>query len=329
MTQSTNKFLLEKIKIKNFKFPRFMTAPMDGITDSPFRQLIRQFCTNILLFTEMRHVASIVNWKKTKSLKHEKIEHPLCFQISANNTNFIEEAVEKIIEKKFDLINLNAGCPAKKVVKSESGSALMANPNKLKKIILKLNKAINNRIPITLKIRAGFKEKNALDISLMAQDLGIDCLIIHPRTQPDGFITNLDFELVKKIKETIKIPLVFSGNIIDFDSTKKTYELTGVDGFMIGRALYGAPWKIKEIIQKASGKNFNLSTKEKIKLALKHLELSSKFYGKDVGFKHIKKHISQYVKKIKNAATIRKKLVTSESEQEMKNHLNNLLEKEI
>ncbi|MFC1894533.1 tRNA-dihydrouridine synthase family protein, partial [Candidatus Dependentiae bacterium] len=224
-------FWKENIKIKNFLIPRFMSAPMDGVTDSPFRQLIRNYSPNILLFTEMRHVATVANSKKEKSLKFCKSEHPLCFQISANSTNFISKAIEKILANKFDMLNLNSGCPAKKVVNSESGSALMANPKKLQNIIIKINEELKQSIPFSLKIRAGFKEKNALQIAQIAQDIGIDFLIIHPRTQPGGFSSELDFEIVKKIKQTVTIPVIFSGNIIDFNSAKQTYEKTGIDGF--------------------------------------------------------------------------------------------------
>ena len=320
-------FWEEKINIENIKIPRFMSAPMDGVTDSPTRQLIRLFSPEILLFTEMRHVASIVNKKNDLSLKYNPVEHPICFQISANSTNFIKEAVEKILNKKFDMINLNAGCPARKVIGSNSGSSLMGNMPLLEKIILSLQKAINKQIPITLKIRSGFKEKNALEISKLAQDLGISCLIIHPRLQSGGFSSSLDFELVKKIKETIKIPVIFSGNINSFENAKKTHQLTNVDGFMIGRSLYGCPWKIREIMENSKGNSFSISTKKSLTIALKHLKLNSEYYGKKTGFQMIKKHIIQYVKYLPASTEIRKNLVLCKSEQEMENIFKDLLSK--
>ncbi|MBD3231910.1 hypothetical protein GF322_04595 [Candidatus Dependentiae bacterium] len=318
-------FWEEKIKIKNFNIPRFMSAPMDGITDSPMRQLIRTFSPEILLFTEMRHVATIANDKKEKSLEYSKIEHPICFQISAGSTIFLHQAIEKIIDKKFDMINLNAGCPARRVVGSGSGSKLMENISQLQKIIHQCIKIIDNRTPFSLKIRAGYKEKNAYDIALMAQDLGVDFLIIHPRTQQENFIGTLDFKLVEKIKTKVYIPLIFSGNITSFESTKKTYELTGVDGFMIGRALLGAPWKIHEIMQKSIGNKFNISNKQSVKSALEHLNLNSKFYGSQVGFKLLKSHIAGYIKNIPNAAKIRNAIVTCTTEQDMQKKLTELI----
>ncbi|MBL4587851.1 tRNA-dihydrouridine synthase, partial [Candidatus Babeliales bacterium] len=127
----SNTFWHEKITVGKTSFPRFMAAPLDGVTDSPLRQLIREFSPDILLFGEMRHVACVANAKKNSSLIYENIEHPIAYQVSANRPDFIENAIEKIIDKKFDMFNLNAGCPSKTVTKSGSGSALMADPERL------------------------------------------------------------------------------------------------------------------------------------------------------------------------------------------------------
>ena len=213
MQGETSNFWKENIKLGNLTVPRFMSAPIDGIIDSPFRQLIRKFSPKTLVFTEMRHVACIANEKDDKSLKYNPIEHPICFQISANDIQFIDTAIHKILEKKFDSINLNIGCPAKNIVKSGCGSALMADLPRLKKIIKQLKKSIDAKVSLNIKIRAGFKEKNALEVSQLAVDEGASAIIIHPRTQPGGFAAPLDFALVKKIKETVNVPIIFSGNI--------------------------------------------------------------------------------------------------------------------
>jgi len=317
-------FWQEKITIGNLTVPRFMSAPMDGITNSPFRQMIRDFSQDELLFAEMRHVMSVVNAKNQDFLKFNKIEQPLAFQISANSTEHIDEAVEKIIDHKFIHINLNAGCPAKNVIKSGCGSALMENIPLLKKILLNLKNIINNRVGFTLKIRSGFKEKNALEVALMAQDLGVEGLIIHPRTQVGAFTAELDFDLVAKIKNKLKIPVIFSGEIDSLETTKKTYELTGVDGFMIGRALFGAPWKIKQIRENAAGKEFIVDVKTEISYALKHLDLNTQFYGEH-GFQLFKKQLPHYIKNFENATHLRCELLNSTSLEEMKNSLETLL----
>lgn len=323
-------FWQEKIKIGDKFFPRFMAAPMDGITDSPFRQLVRDFSKEELLYTEMRHISAVAHQQNDKSLQYSEVEQPLAFQFSGNKTDFLEQSVEKVLERKFIQINLNAGCPAKNVVKSGSGSALMANPELLKEIIIAMQKAINGRVPFTLKIRAGFKEKNAIDIAIMAQELGVAALIIHPRTRQEKFSGELDFEIVKKIKDTLKIPIIFSGGINSFNDAKKVYEKTGVDGFMIGQALIGAPWKLKQLKEESLGKTFEkqllfeIDIATKIKYAIKHLDLNIKFYG-EAGTHKFKAQLPHYIKNIDNATQIRVELLRSQNEKEMREKLENLL----
>lgn len=321
--ENHNPFWSENINLKGMSFPRFMAAPLDGVTDSPLRRLIRHFSKKELLFSEMNHISAVANEKTGKLLRHNPIEQPLAFQISGSSTKFMAEAVEKIIEKKFVMINLNVGCPAKNVIKSGNGSALMAKPELLKKLLLELKKILRERIPLTIKIRAGFKEKNGLEIAKLSEDCGVEMLIIHPRTQPGGFSSRLDFDMVKKIKESLSIPIVFSGNIYDFNDAKSTYEKTGVDGFMIGRALWGCPWKIREITDAAVGKTFSMSNKEMIEYAIKHLELNMEFYGNH-GYQAFKKQLPQYTKGLPHAATLRRELLRTQSYEEMRRMLEQL-----
>lgn len=317
------KFWQEKITLGKLSFPRVMSAPVDGITDSPMRQMIRQFSPDELLFTEMFHISCVANDKRERCLKIDPVEHPIGFQISGSSTEFLEKAIQKIISYKFDMLNLNAGCPAKNVIKSGSGSALMAEPKKLGTLLRAAHKELAGSMPLTLKMRAGFKEVNALEIALLAQDCGVNLLIIHPRTQPQGFTGELNFDLVKKIKETVSIPVIFSGNIIDFESAKQTYEKTGVDGFMIGRALWGAPWKLREIREASKGEVFVISTKEILACTIKHLDLSVKFYG-SFGTDAFKKHLAQYIRGVPGAASLRHELLRLKSHEEMRGRLEEL-----
>ncbi len=296
-----------------------MSAPMDGVIDSPMRQIIRLFSKKETLFTEMRHISSVANEKSGISLKYNSIEQPLVFQVSANSTLFMQKAVEKIVSHKFIELNLNAGCPAKNVIKSGSGSALMSNPDLLKKLISTLKKELCDKIPLSLKIRAGFKEKNGLEIAKMAQDLGVQKLTIHPRLQTSDFSGPLDFELVREIKRSISIPVIFSGEINSFEDAKKTFELTGVDQFMIGRALLGAPWKIKEISCKQNNETFEISFNEIIDIIVKHLDIHENFYGYfNKSVEGFKSHLARYIKSIPNASHIRRELLLIKDYKEMR-----------
>lgn len=327
-------FWIEKIKFGKLTVPRFMSAPIDGVLDSPARQLIREFSKTELLFGQMRHVASIPKRKIMDELNVNKIEHPYAFQISVNTSEYIDAAIDRIIaihsskdNNLIQMINLNSGCPAKKVVHSGAGVSLMGDIPLLESIIKKIIKRIDGKIPFTVKIRAGFYEKNALEVATMCEDLGADGVIIHPRLKEQGFTGELDFELVKQIKNKLKIPVIFSGNIIDGESARKTYERTGADGFMIGRALYGAPWKIQQIYEEVQGNKFDISEKEKISCALEHLRLNSAHYGKGVGFKLLKQHLPLYVKSIDGASKLRLKLVLAQNEDEMRVVLTDLIKK--
>jgi tRNA-dihydrouridine synthase B len=321
--QNEKNFWQQSITLGNFSFPRIMAAPLDGVTDSPLRRLIRRFSPNTLLFGEMRHVACVANEKDERSLRHHAIEHPIAFQVSANRPDFVEAAIEKIVDRGFDMFNLNVGCPAPNVVKSGSGSALMADLPRLEKLLHQMRTALNGRLPFTIKIRAGFKERNAVDVARLAQDAGVEMLVIHPRTAPEGFTSRLDYEIVTHVKQTVSIPVVFSGNLTNFARIQKTYELTGVDGFMIGRALWGCPWKIAEINAEIEGRCMSISTAEALSYALEHLALCIEHYGPR-GFQHFKKQVAQYLRGIPNGNEVRKEILRSSSDDIMRHLLTEL-----
>ncbi len=317
---SQTSFWQENFKIGSLSIPRFMAAPLDGITDSPLRQLIREFSPHELLMTEMRHISCVANEKDQRSLQFNPIEQPLAFQFSANRHEFLEKAVEMVIQRGFVMINLNCGCPAPVVTKSGSGSALMANLPLMEDLIKHFIKAINGRVPFTIKIRAGYKIKNAVEVAIMAEANGVECIMIHPRTQPEGFTSRLDFDLVRQVKQAVKVPVVFSGNLNNFMAVQRTYELTGVDSFMIGRALWGAPWKMREITDAAQGQKFTIDTATAVQYALKHLNLNMHSFGPR-GFIPFKKQLPQYIRSIVNATEWRSKLLRSQSEDEMRGML--------
>ena len=203
----------------------------------------------------------------------------------------------------------------------------MSKPQMLKKIIKTFTKTIDGKVPFTIKIRAGFKEKNAVEISKLAEGEGVDAIIIHPRTQAQGFAGLPDIELVEEIKKKIKIPIIYSGNITSFEDAEKVYTKTNADGFMIGRALYGAPWKLKEITQNSLGKTFSIDLKTTLRYALKHLDLVVEHYGEPY-FQNIKKQLPAYIKAIQNASQTRKKLIETQNANELKEELEKLIKNE-
>lgn len=309
-------FWEETFDFAGLQVPRMMAAPLDGITDSPLRQLIRHFSPDDLLFTEMRHIASVANSKHESLFAYEEVEQPLAYQISANTTRWLDEAVDKIVERGFVMLNLNMGCPARQVTKSGSGSALMNNIPLYKELIRALQKRLDGRIPLTIKIRAGFKETNGLEIAQIAEDLGIQGIIVHPRLQTGGFTAPLNYDMVAEIKKRTSLSVVFSGNINSFKRMKTVYDRTGSDGFMIGRALWGCPWKMHEILQEARGEKFTIALPDMLALALEHLKLNVKLYGLR-GVQAFKKQLPQYIRGVVGAAQLRQRMVRYNDEAEM------------
>lgn len=312
-------FWQETITIKNLRVPRLMSGPLDGITDSPFRQLVREFSVQDLLYTEMRHVRSILTPKGGQlALDFKQFERPLNFQVSANGTEFIEAACEKIVAAGVDCIDLNVGCPAKNVISSKCGSALMADPKQLEAILKEFRRCLD--IPFTIKIRAGFKEKNAVDIAKMAQDCGVDALAIHPRLRGEKFMGRPDYALAAEVKKALQIPVLFSGNVVNFKTAKMTHDLTGVDGFLIGRGMWAKPWKLQEMYAHAAGQEYIVDSAMILRVALRHFELMLQHDGYH-GLYKFRKHLPFYIKGHPSASALRSRLVRSDSEQDIKEGL--------
>lgn len=309
----------EKVTLGSLQVPRFIGAPLDGITDSPFRKLVRNFSKDALLYTEMRHVGCVANDKgAARALDFEQKERPLNYQFSANNTNFIELACQRVQEAGVDAIDLNIGCPARAVIKSGSGSSLMADEVRLAAILKEFRR--HAKVPFTVKMRAGFKEKNAVRIAQLIQDCGADALAIHPRLQTEQFTGVPDYALAAQVKKSVSIPVFISGGVVNWPIANRVYQQTGVDGFLIGRGMWSKPWKLQELTALSQGKSFNL-TQEIIKTcALEHVEQMLQFYGAH-GIRVFRKHLPFYIKAKPCASELRQRLAVSDNPQEVKEGL--------
>ena len=267
----------------------------------------------------MRHVGCVANDKSgDRALKFEQLERPLNYQISAGDTQFLGKALDRILEKKVDCIDLNVGCPAKNVVKSRAGSAMMADPVRLKEVVTFIRKHLS--IPFTVKIRAGFKERNAIEIAQMLQDCGIDALAIHPRLQTQRFEGQPDYGLVSQVKKVLSIPLIVSGGVVNFKIAKMVHEQTGADGFLIGRGIWARPWKLYEMQQHSIGNPYAVQKKEMLMYALKHLDYLIDYYGIH-GLYIFRKHLPFYIRGLSDASCMRKELIVSESVEQVREGL--------
>jgi len=308
----------ETFKIGNVEIPRFIGGPMASFTDSPFRAMVREFSPDSLLYSEITHLNNLIHDADNKALRFDQSERPLNFQVTTNSTEYIEHACEKISASGVDMVDLNIGCPARNVIGSGSGSALMGNVLLLKDVFKLFRKSL--AIPFTVKMRAGFKEKNASYVAQLAQDEGVDALVIHPRMQTKKFTGKADFALVSEIKKNLSIPVIFSGNIIDAQSAISCYEQTGVDGLMVSRALCGAPWKLQKLQVTVEDRSFCIGSDRVLEVALLHLSRMLDYYGPH-GLYMFRKHLACYLKGGPDASEYRHRLIRLDSVEAVKNGL--------
>lgn len=281
-----------QLQIGSRSVGRFIGSPLDGVTNVPFRQAARLFSPQALMYTEICHCDTIVNTEPPK-WGLDVGEAQINFQMCASDKTFIERACERVLAQGVTMVDINIGCPAKTVVNTGAGSALMADVPKLKSII----KLFRTCLPITLtvKMRAGFKEPNALAVAQMLQDLGVDALCVHPRLQSQGFSGEPDYALVGQIKQAVSIPVLVSGGISSWPIAKAVYESTGVDGFLIGRALTGHPWLLDKLTKESHGQEYTLSQEEMYEAMMRHLDFAVAWMGPSRGLAYFKKHLKVYL----------------------------------
>jgi len=300
-------FWHEKLRIGTLEVPRFIGGPVDGVTDSPFRQVMRQYCAESLLFSEITHANYLAHTKKAvRALEFCQSERPLIFQLSANTSDNLEVAVKLILEAGVDAIDLNIGCPARNVIGSGSGSALMADPDRLEEILKKLRQLVP--VPLTVKMRAGFKRKNALDIARLVYNCGVNAIFLHPRLQTQKHSGTMDYELVREIKKMIPIPVILSGGIVDWQSAQAARAATGADGYLVSRGIIGQPWKLRELNQLSRGQEFHIDSTQRLNSSLEHFDNLTTYYGEH-GIPAFRKHVPYYLKGIEGACDARKQIM--------------------
>ena len=300
---------LHKLKIKNIELENnIFLAPMAGITDLPFRLICKEFRPG-LVFTEMISSKGIFyNDEKTiKLMNMEGEKRPVAVQIFGSDLDAIKCAT-KYVSKYADIIDINMGCPAPKVVKNGDGSRLLLNLELIGKIVETAVKN-SNGIPISVKIRKGWDKENivAIEAAKIIESAGASMITIHGRTRDEYYSGNVDLKIIKKVKESVNIPVIGNGDIIDENSAVRMFEYTGVDGIMIGRGALGNPWifdKIVYYLKTGKYKN-NVTNNEKLNIILKHLDLLVKEKGETIAVKEMRKHIGWYIKNLKNSSKIR------------------------
>lgn len=312
---------INKIKIGNVELENnLILAPMAGVTNLPFRIICKEVGNPGLVCTEMASSRGMFhNDEKTKRLFNTKGEkRPISFQIFGSDEESMEYAV-KYMNSFADIIDINMGCPAPKVVKNGDGSRLLQNLEKAKSIIETVVQA--SKVPVTLKIRKGWDKDHvvAVDIAKIAEEAGISAITVHGRTRTEYFGGNVDLDIIKKVKENVKIPVIGNGDIVDEESATKMFQETGVDGIMIGRGAFGNPWIFRNIkyYLETGNKLLPPTKEEKLKVIEKHIELAVEEKGEDVAIKELRKHIAWYTKNLKNSSDFRNSINKIENKKEL------------
>jgi len=295
---------------------------MAGITDLPFRLLNRRFgCA--LAFVEMLNVRS-VSFKGRKTLQmlssHSQ-DRPLGVQILGCEEKFILRALEVLKRFEFDLLDFNAACPVKKVVRRGEGAGLLKEPKKLGRLL----KIIVGRseVPVSVKIRSGWDadSRNAREVALTCEDAGIDGLCIHGRTKAQGYGGSVDYKIIREVKKAVKIPVIASGDILSVLLAKKMFEETGCDGLSVARGALGNPWIFQEIAEylKSGRLSPRPGEKEIIRVILEHLQMCLDFYGERIGVMLFRKFFTWYTKGFRKIRPWREKCSRAKTKQEMFN----------
>ena len=299
---------LKKLKIKDLELENnLILAPMAGVTDLPFRKICKEFGPGLVCTEMVSSKASSHDDTKTKLLMNTDGEkRPISMQIFGSDEETMSYA-SKYVSKIADIVDINMGCPAPKVVKNGDGSKLLLDIEKAEKVIKAVVK--NSTKPVTLKIRKGWDCNNivATEFAQMAEKAGVSAITIHGRTRTEMYSGKVDLDIIKKVKESVKIPVIGNGDIVDEESALKMFEYTGVDGIMIGRGTFGNPWifeRIKYYLE--TGEKLPLVTnEEKLRVIKEQIQLELDNKPEVTAIREMRKHIAWYTKNMPNSSEFR------------------------
>ena len=320
-------FEVGNIKIKN----KVVFAPMAGVSNISFRTIIKEMGAG-LIYSEMISTMGIKygSQKTIDLINFNETERPISIQIFGNDVDSFVEAA-KYIEDNYhpDIIDINMGCPVPKIaLKSQAGSALLKNPDKIYEIVKKVVE--NTNTPISVKIRSGWDENsiNAVEVAQKIEQAGASLIAIHARTRSQGYSGKANWNIIKQVKENVSIPVIGNGDIKTIYDAKKMLDETKCDAIMIGRATLGNPWFIKECIEYIENNKIidSPTNIEKIDMIEHHYELLKKYTSEKQALLEIRMHALWYIKGLPNIKEYKNKITSCKTEQEFKNLLNEIRE---
>jgi len=298
---------------------RLVLAPMAGVTDRPFRQLCKSLGAGLAV-SEMVSCNSAL-WGSRQTLRrmnHEGEVDPRAVQIAGADPTMMAEAARFNVERGAQIIDINMGCPAKKVCHVMAGSALLQNERLVRQILDAVVAAVD--VPVTLKLRTGWdpENRNAVAVAQIAEQAGVQALAIHGRTRACGYRGEAEYQTIRNVKQAVSIPVIANGDITGPEKARQVLELTGADAVMIGRAAQGRPWIFREIEHYLSTGQLlpEPGAKEIRTIMIEHINNLYEFYGEYTGVRIARKHIGWYSKGQRNGAEFRRRVNCAESAEE-------------
>ena len=319
---------LKPIKIGNVIIKgNLFLAPMAGVTDVVFREICRSHGA-YLVYSELISAKGLIYESQNTHILTEtsEMERPVTLQIFGSDPEILAAAAQKLEHLPFDILDINMGCPAKKIVNNGEGSALIEYPKKVGEIVRTVSRAIEK--PLTVKIRKGINGKiTAVEVAKEAEENGAAAIAVHGRTREQQYEGYVDLDIIAKVKSAVSIPVIASGDVVDIESAQRTFEHTGVDAIMIGRGTFGNPWIFSKLnhFYKTGEVLPDPTPKEKVESCLDHVNRLIAYRGESIAIREMRKQCGWYIKGIPGAAALRAQINQASTYNQLEQIMKDLL----